>query len=62
MKYSYNCPAGDKMIEVEAMTDDEAVEKIMEEAKKHKMEVHPEMEGTDEEMEKMIREGMIKEE
>ena len=43
MKYSFTCPACNQSVTVDAETDQEAIEKIIEEGKDHAAKVHPEL-------------------
>jgi hypothetical protein len=62
MKYSFTCPAPcNYEIKIDAMGDDEAVNKIMAEGVKHAKKDHPDMPPmTEGEMKTMIRTGMKK--
>lgn len=61
MNYTFKCPACDHVVSVEAMSDDEAVEKINAEGAAHLAQVHPEMPATPEEdMKNMVRAQMQK--
>lgn len=62
MKYSFNCPAGDKVLTVDAKNDDEAMKKLMEAGKMHMKEAHADMPAmSDEKMKKTMRSEMKKE-
>ncbi len=64
-KYSFDCDMDhDPMhFEVEAEDDDSAVKKLIEELGPHSEEHHPDMKDmSQEDLEKMVREGMHKEE
>jgi len=62
-KYTFKCPGCSAPSVVEAENDDEAVDKLMVEGGKHKQEVHPnDPEVPEEDMKKMVREQMTKEE
>lgn len=63
MKYSFKCPACEHMITVDAMSDDEAVNKIMQEGASHMKTTHPELPPTpDDQMRQMVQSQMKKEE
>lgn len=63
MKYSFKCPACEHVITVDAMSDEEAVNKIMQEGASHMKTVHPDMPVTpDDQMKQMVQSQMKKEE
>lgn len=61
MQYSFTCPLeGCKTVMlVEAENDDEAVDRLMEEAKEHLVVAHPDVKKTEEEIRKDIQSHMI---
>jgi len=61
VKYTFKCPACQKPMIVEAENDEEAVNKLMAEGKKHGEEVHPDMKTDPAEMVKMVKDQMTKE-
>ena len=63
MKYSFSCPAPcNYKINVDAPSDDDAINKIMAAGKVHAKEAHPDMPPmTDEQMKGMVRTAMQKE-
>ena len=62
-KYTFKCPGCSAPIVVKAENDDEAVDKLMVEGGNHKKEDHPnDPEVPEEDMKKMVREQMTKEE
>lgn len=63
MKYSFKCPAPcNYEINVDALTDDDAVNKIMAAGKVHAKEAHPDMPSMSErQMKDMFKAGMKKE-
>lgn len=61
MKYSLDCPMGDKTLMIEADNKEMAVEKMMEQARAHSMEAHPDKPMDEEQMRKMIEDGMKEE-
>jgi hypothetical protein len=61
VKYTFTCPEDNEVMTVDAMTDDEAMMKMMEMAKEHFSSMHadkPMM--SDEEMGQMITDGWTK--
>lgn len=63
MQYSFKCPLCSQSLTINAETDDEAVEKFMEEGKVHVKEHHPGMASfPEDQMKAMIRFGMKKKE
>jgi predicted small metal-binding protein len=62
MKYSFKCPAPcNKEIKVDAVTDDEAINKLMAAGKVHAKEAHPNMPPMSEkQMKDMLKAGMKK--
>lgn len=60
MKYSMTCECGHTMT-VDAMDDANAKQQMMDMGKKHVQEVHPDMNMSDADMEKMVQDGMKKE-
>lgn len=60
MQYTFQCPACPKKIEVDADSDQEAIDKIMVAGKEHGDEAHPDMKTDPEEMKKMVEEQMQK--
>ncbi len=62
MKYSFSCPAPcNYKINVDAQSDDEAVNKIVEEGKVHAEKAHPDMPPmTEDQMKGIVRMGMRK--
>lgn len=64
-KYTFTCDQGHEpmTMEVEAMSDDEAMTMMMEKAKAHMGEHHPDMANmSEDDMKKMIMEGWQKSE
>lgn len=63
MKYSFTCPACSHVVTVDAMNDDEAASKLMQEGKTHQAQVHANMPPmADDQMMQMVKSGMKKEE
>jgi predicted small metal-binding protein len=62
MKYSLSCPPPcSYKINVDAQNDDEGIDKIMEKAKEHAKETHPDMPPmSDAQMKEMVRSNMQK--
>ncbi len=61
MEYSIQCPSPCNFeIKVEAINDDEAVEKIMQAGAAHKNESHCDMKMSEEQMRSMVRSNMKK--
>ena len=61
MEYSLQCPSPcNYEIKVEANSDDEAVEKIMQAGATHKNEAHCDMQISEEQMRSMVRSSMKK--
>lgn len=62
MKYSLSCPPPcSHKIDVDAQNDDEGINKIMEKAKEHVKEAHPDMPPmSDTQMKEMVRSNMQK--
>ena len=62
MKYSLSCPPPcSHKINVDAQSDDEGIDKIVEKAKEHVKDAHPDMPPmSDSEMKEMVRSSMQK--
>jgi hypothetical protein len=62
MKYSFQCPAPcSKEIKVDAVSDDEAINKLMTAGKVHAKEAHPNMPAmSEQQMKDMVKAGMKK--
>ena len=62
MKYSFKCPAPcNKELNVDALTDDEAINKLMAAGKGHAKEAHPNMPPmSEQQMKDMLKAGMKK--
>lgn len=60
MQYSFTCPLKgcNQTLTVEAQTNEEAVDKLTEEAKEHLKTTHPEIKKTDEEVREDIQSQM----
>ena len=62
MTYKMECPAGDLTMTVDAPNEDGAVSLLVEQARAHGKEAHPEMPDlSDEDMEDMVRTDMVEE-
>lgn len=58
MKYTFQCPACSKALEVDAVDEEDAVNKLMEAGKEHGGEVHKDMNTPPEEMLNLVKTNM----
>ena len=60
MKYTFQCPACSKVMEVDAMDEQDAVNKIMVAGKEHGDEAHKDMDTNPDEMLNLVKTNMKK--